>query len=420
MKNKQYDVIVVGGGPAGMMAAGRAAELGVRVLLLEKNDRLGKKLSWTGGGRCNITNAVFDDQLFLNNFPQAKQFLFSPFSQFGVQDTFDFFEKLGLPLVVEDRARAFPKSESAQDVCDVLEKYMKNGGVTIELGASVESLLVSGSRIEGVKTAAGEFRSKSIVFATGGLAAPESGSTGDGLSMLEELGHTVQASDPSLSPLKTSSKWVHKLSGMSLDDVELRFKQGEKTKHKVRGRVLLTHFGISGPLVINSAQKVKGLLQESAVSASIDLFPDHNHASLDAMILDLFEKSSAKTVKSILRNLIQKKLSDTILKFSQITISDTLARDVSKEQRKALVHALKDLNFQITGTMGLDWSIVADGGVIPEEIDFKSMQSNKIENLYIIGDLININRPSGGFSLQLCWTMGWVAGSHMAQDCTNR
>ena len=420
MKNKQYDVIVVGGGPAGMMAAGRAAELGVRVLLLEKNDRLGKKLSWTGGGRCNITNAVFDDQLFLNNFPQAKQFLFSPFSQFGVQDTFDFFEKLGLPLVVEDRARAFPKSESAQDVCDVLEKYMKNGGVTIELGASVESLLVSGSRIEGVKTAVGEFRSKSIVFATGGLAAPESGSTGDGLSMLEELGHTVQASDPSLSPLKTSSKWVHKLSGMSLDDVELRFKQGEKTKHKVRGRVLLTHFGISGPLVINSAQKVKGLLQESAVSASIDLFPDHNHASLDAMILDLFEKSSAKTVKSILRNLIQKKLSDTILKFSQITISDTLARDVSKEQRKALVHALKDLNFQITGTMGLDWSIVADGGVIPEEIDFKSMQSNKIENLYIIGDLININRPSGGFSLQLCWTMGWVAGSHMAQDCTNR
>ena len=165
---------------------------------------------------------------------------------------------------------------------------------------------------------------------------------------------------------------------------------------------------------------MKGLLQESAVSASIDLFPDHNHASLDAMILDLFEKSSAKTVKSILRNLIQKKLSDTILKFSQITISDTLARDVSKEQRKALVHALKDLNFQITGTMGLDWSIVADGGVIPEEIDFKSMQSNKIENLYIIGDLININRPSGGFSLQLCWTMGWVAGSHMAQDCTNR
>ncbi|MBT3230459.1 NAD(P)/FAD-dependent oxidoreductase [Candidatus Uhrbacteria bacterium] len=416
MKNETYDVIVVGGGPSGMMAAGRAGELGARVLLIEKNDRLGKKLSLTGGRRCNITNAEFDDHLFLDNFPESKQFLFSPFSQFNVEDTFKFFKNQNLPLVIEDRKRAFPKSQSAEDVSLALVDYMKeSGGVTIKLDASIESLIETDGIIKGVKTSAGSFDASSIILATGGLAAPDTGSTGDGLSILEKLGHTIKEPDSNLSPLRTSSKWVHGLSGISVDDMVLRYKQDNKTQLKLRGRLLFTHFGISGPLVINSAFKVKTLLKDGPVEASIDLFPDHDLGSLDKFILDFFEQHGKKFVRTALKELLQNKLVDTVLKLPGLRFGDVPARDVSKEQRKLLVHTLKDLNFPIKGTMGLEWSIVADGGVIPQEVDFKTMSSKLFPNLYLIGDIIDINRPSGGFSLQLCWTTGYVAGSHAVQ-----
>jgi len=416
MKKEIYDVIVIGGGPAGMMAASRAGELGASVLLIEKNDRLGKKLSLTGGRRCNITNAEFDNHLFLENFPESKQFLFSPFSQFSVEDTFSFFKSRDLPLIIEDRKRAFPKSQSAEDVCKVLEDYMKeSGNVDIELDVTVQSFIEIDGIIKGVKTSAGRFDAKSVILATGGLAAPKTGSTGEGLSMLKKLGHSIKASDSNLAPLRTSSKWVHKLSGTSIDDMVLRYKQDNKTKLKLRGRILFTHFGISGPLVINSAQRVKALLKKGSVDASVDLFPDHDLGSLDALILDLFDKSGKKLLKSVLKELIQKKLADVILERLESNIGNTPVHAISKDQRKSLVRMLKDLNFPILGTMGLEWSIVADGGVIPEEVDFKSMNSKLFLNLYLIGDTIDINRPSGGFSLQLCWTTGFIAGTHAAQ-----
>jgi len=399
-----------------MMAAGRAGELGARVLLIEKNERLGKKLSLTGGRRCNITNAEFNNRLFLENFPESKKFLFSPFSKFNVESTFDFFESRGLPLIVEDRKRAFPKSESAEDVGFVLKKYIEESGqVTVKLNTAVKSFLVEEGKLLGVKTSDRIFRADKIVLASGGTAAPETGSTGDGFKMLKAIGHTVKVPDPNLAPLRTSAKWVHALSGVSVDDMTLRFLQNEKVGHKARGRLLFTHFGISGPLVINSANQVKKLLKKGPVIASIDFFPDLDLGSLDAWFLDLFEKNKNKILKTVFKDLLPKKVVETILFRPEFLIGDLKVHSVSKEQRKKLGHLLKDLRFPIVGTMGFEWSIVADGGVLPKEVDFRNMASRLYPNLYLIGDTIDINRPSGGFSLQLCWTTGWVAGTDAAE-----
>jgi predicted Rossmann fold flavoprotein len=417
MKQDSYDVIVIGGGPSGMMAAGRAGELGARVLLLEKNRKLGKKLSITGGRRCNITNAEPDNRLFLDHFPESKQFLFSPFSQFNVDSTFDFFESRGLPLVVEDRNRAFPKSQSAADVCQVMVDYVEaSGNVDVHLGAEVVNVLHRDALIVGVQTKQKTFEGKKIILATGGLAAPETGSTGEGLSMMASIGHKVEQPDPNLSPLRTNTKWVHALSGTSVDEMVLRFYQNGKMALKKRGRLLFTHFGISGPLVINSAFEVKKLLKKGSVEASVDLFPDYDLGALDAVLVTHLDQYKNKQLKNVLRELLQKKLSDVVLTLPGLELGDVPVHSIKKDQRKLLVRTLKDLRFPIEGTMGFEWSIVADGGVIPKEVDFRSMQSRLFPNLYLIGDTLHINRPSGGFSLQLCWTTGWVSGTHSAQS----
>jgi len=404
----KYDVIVVGGGPAGMMAAGRAGELGARVLLLEKNDQLGKKLKITGGRRCNITNAEFDNRIFLENFENAKHFLFSPFSQFNVENTFEFFEGRGLPLMVEDRKRAFPQSERAEDVSNILQEYVEEtGNVWVKLGSEVTEIIkviANGKKYLGNK----------IIIATGGLAAPETGSTGEIFDMLSAIGHKVEASDTNLAPLKTPAEWVHLLAGALLEEMTLRYIQANKVKFKETGRLLFTHFGISGPLVINSAFKVGTLLRDGEVEASIDLFPRIEAGDFDKMILDLFEANKNKMLRNVLADLLQKKLLEVILTLPGLRIGEKQVNAISKEERKLLTKTLKDLRFPISGTMGLEWGIIADGGVVPREVDFKTMQSKIYPNLYLIGDTLHINRPSGGFSLQLCWTTGYIAGSHSA------
>lgn len=412
-----YDLIVIGGGPSGMMAAGRAAELGARVLLLEKNKVLGKKLKITGGGRCNITNAEFDIRKFLENFPESRKFLYSPFSKFSSKDTFAFFEKRGLPLIVEERKRVFPNTQKATDVFQVMEKYVKRNGIEIKLNARVISLEKKAGRIISVKTKkSGEFFANNFVIATGGLAVPKTGSTGDGFNILKKLGHTISKPNPNIVPLTTDEKWVHSLSGTTLSFTAIRFIQDEKIKIKKTGKILFTHFGISGPLILNSAHEVRKLLSSGHVIASIDIFPDTEENGLDSRILKLFDKNKNKLAKNILAEILPFKLAEVILSLPDINLYESEVNSITKEQRKALVKKIKNLTFEITGTLGFDKAVVADGGVVLPEINFKNMTSTFYPNLYLLGDILNINRPSGGFSLQLCWTTGWVAGTDVGMS----
>lgn len=390
-----------------MMCAGRAASLGARVLLLEKNKVLGKKLSLTGGGRCNITNAEFDTRAFLANFPEAKEFLFSPFSKFSAQDTFDFFEKRGLPLVIEARKRAFPETQKADDVVETMAKYVKENNVELKLETKATAVHRQEDGNFSIQTKNGEdFIGKKIVFA--------SGIGGEGFEMLARLGHSVKAPNPNIVPLATDAAFIHALSGVSLSFMTIRFKQEGKTALKKTGKILFTHFGISGPLVLNSSYEVKKLLDKGPVEASIDMFPDTEENVLDARVLKLFEKNKNKIIKNILPQIMHKAVAEQILNLQDIALAEKPVHEATKEERKKLVKKMKDLSFPITGTLGFEKAVIADGGVSLQEVDFKNMGSRLVPNLYLLGDVLNINRPSGGFSLQLCWTTGWVAGSDAA------
>ncbi len=408
-----FDVIVVGGGASGLMAAGRAAERGRRVLLLEKNRALGEKLKISGGGRCNITNAEFDEHIFLKNYGAAEQFLYSAFAQFGVRETFAFFERRGLPLVIEARKRAFPKTQKAADVFRVLERYAREGNVSVRVNSPVERVLSSGGKITGVVARGQEYNAAAFIFAAGGISHPETGSTGDGFSWLSQLGHTVVAPTPTIVPLAVRERWVKDMPGVSLSFMKITFYVDEKKQFSKTGKILFTHFGLSGPLILNAARAVGDLLHNGVVTAHIDAFPHTDVGSLDRSFVAHLDKNKNKTLKNAFRDFAPEGTADSILSIVKADIDpETKVHSISKEQRKRIAHLLKALPVTITGLMGYDRAVVADGGVSLTEIDTKTMRSKKFDNLYVTGDLLHINRPSGGYSLQLCWTSGYIAGSN--------
>src|SRR3989344_9430540 len=273
LTGQKFDLIVVGGGASGLMAAGRAGERGKRVLLLEKNKKVGEKLKISGGGRCNITNAELDPHVLLRAYGKAEQFLYSLFAQFGVKDTFTFFESRGLPLVVQARKRAFPASEKASDVIKVLEKYVRGGKVVVRTGSAVTKIVTDKAGISAVYCGTAEHRATSYILATGSVSHPETGSTGDGFEWLRERGHTVAAPTPAIVPLKVADKWSKVLSGTSLSFMKITFFADGKKAFSKTGKVLFTHFGLSGPLILNCASEVADLLHSGAVTATIDAYP---------------------------------------------------------------------------------------------------------------------------------------------------
>jgi len=316
MKEK-YDLIVIGGGASGMMAAGAAAENGKKVLILEKNPRLGEKLSITGGGRCNVTNATFDVREFLKKFGDSAKFLFSPFSQFNIQDTFDFFEKRNLPLVVEARNRAFPKTQKASDVVKVMKKYASGKNINISTGNPVIKVVADKEQrnIKYIETRIGKYYADNFIIATGGSSHQETGSTGDGFKWLKKIGHTVKESSPNIVPLKASDKWVKDLSGTSLSFMKITFfVNGKKSFSKV-GKILFTHFGLSGPLILNSAHKVRDLLHEGSVTAKIDCYPDTDHGSLEKNILKTFDNNKNKSFKNIAKEITPPGLENALIEY---------------------------------------------------------------------------------------------------------
>ncbi len=407
-----YDVIIVGGGASGMMAAGTAAKRGKRVLLLEKNKSLGEKLKITGGGRCNITNAEEDIRKLLAHYGKAEHFLYSSFSVFGVKDTFNFFESRGLPLVVQARKRAFPYTEKAPDVVAVMKKHVTDRNITIKTGVTVRNINIKDGAISGVVIGKDIYSAASYIIATGGMSHPETGSTGDGFGWLTELGHTVKQSTPTIVPLATREPWSKVLSGTSLSFMKITFFADGKKAFSKTGKVLFTHFGLSGPLILNSASTVADLIQEGKlVTVTIDAYPDTDLGALEDKIIKTLDQYKNKMLKNVLGEIVPPGLAPglQLLLASDINF-ETKVHSISRDDRKKLVYALKALPLTVTNLMGFDRAVVADGGVTLTEIDMKTMRSKKIPNLYVTGDLLDITRPSGGYSLQLCWTTGHVAG----------
>lgn len=401
-----------------MMAAGRAGELGKRVLLLEKNPDMGAKLKITGGGRCNITNAEADIHVLLEHYGEAKSFLYSPFAQFGVKSTFAFFEALGLPLIIQARKRAFPKTQKASDVYRVLKEYLKSGGVEVKTGANVEDIRAKDGRVTSIIVDGKEIVASAYILATGGKSHPETGSTGDGFVWLSKLGHTVKEPTPTIVPLAVKDAWVKKLAGITLPAVKINFFLEDKKKITLKGDILCTHFGLSGPLILNSAGDVADLLHEGLVTAKIDAYPQEDVGSLDAKITAVFDANKNKSLKNIWNEIAPVGTGHAILPLLKGTSDrqaginpDTKVHSITKEQRRKIVDLLKALPVSVTGLMGYNRAVVADGGVSLEEIDTRTMRSKKYSNLYVTGDLLHISRPSGGYSLQLCWTTGYIAGS---------
>lgn len=409
-----WDVAVIGGGPAGMMAAGRAAELGHSVILLEKNPGLGKKLLITGGGRCNVTNNKPDMRTMLAKYKDSDKFLFSAFSQFAVSETLDFFNKRGMATKEENEGRIFPVSNKSQSVWNVLEKYMKEGGVKIQTNAAVKDISIDKDtknfRIR-LKSPDGEITAKSCIVATGGKSHPETGSTGEGFLWLKKLGHKIIKDEAALVPVELKDSWAKKIGGVTLTDIKLTvFRNGEKMDAKI-GKLLFTHFGISGPTVLNMSREIGELAQYGEVVIMLDLFPKLDTGALRRKLQELLTTESNKMLKNSLSKLIPSALVGALLDLSGSS-GETPNHSVRTEERKNLVNLLKAIPLNVKGLLGEDKAIVSSGGVALEEVNFKTMQSRLVPNLYIIGDALNIDRPSGGYSLQICWTTGYVAGSN--------
>jgi len=415
--NANYDVIVIGGGASGMMAALTAASNGASVLLLDKNERLGEKLRITGGGRCNITNAEPNIRTLLANYGDAEKFLYSAFSQFDNNHAIEFFSSLGLPTKTEDRQRVFPISESAPDVANKLVNALRDANVAVSLNTTVTKLNIEDGNIQSASTANQELKATNFILATGGTSRPDTGATGDGFDWLGDTGHNVQEATPDITPLSVEEPVVEKVAGNTVKNANLTFLVDGKTKFKVNGDVLFTHFGLSGPTILNCASKVKSILEEGVVTVRIDLRPGSTETQLDQEIIKVLAEHPGKQVKNVLgyftpdgfKPLVSMLLSDTIN-------LDTKTSEFSRANRKMLVDTIKGIKLTINGLMGFERAVVADGGVALTDIDMRTMRSQVINNLFVTGDLLNINRPSGGYSLQLCWTTGYIAGLNASQN----
>jgi len=406
----QFDVVVIGGGPAGMIAAGRAAQRGLKVLLLEKNKTLGKKLLITGGGRCNITNNEPDVRKLLSMYKGNDKFLFSAFSQFAVTETLDFFHTRKLDTKEEARKRMFPATEKAQSVWRTLVEYMKDGSVTVLCSSPVKKINHANKHITSLTLADNrEITANSFILATGGKSRPETGSTGEAFTWLTELGHTIEEPNSALVPVNVGDAWVKNLQGVTLAEVKISLVQDEKKQQSELGRILFTHFGVTGPTILNMSKEIGELLTYDKVFISLDLLPKLDHGQLNQTLQDIFKQEQNKKIKNGLGSLFTANIAGTVIEKSDID-PHTACNSVTREQRLKLIEAIKNLQMEVTGLLGSDKAIVTSGGVALEEVDFKTMRSRLFPNLYLVGDVLNINRPSGGYSLQLCWTTGFVAG----------
>jgi len=412
--NNSFDIAVIGGGPAGMMAAGRAAELGAKVILIEKNETLGKKLLITGKGRCNFTHNEFDLRKFAEKFGRNGRFLYSALAVFGAREVIDFFESRGVKAKVEQGDRIFPEKGNAQDVLNIFIKYLAEGKVNILLNARVSGFKQEKGKISQVLLGDREISADKYILCTGGKSYPQTGSIGDGYRWAEQLGHIIIPPVPALNPVKTSDGWAKELQGLSLKNISLQLFQNNKKKDERFGEMLFTHFGVSGPIVMDMSKNIGELLKSGPVKLILDLKPALDFKKLDRRIRRDFQEFKGRMFKNSLKGLLPLSMIPVIIKLSGIG-PEKKVDYISREERNKLVHLLKELELTPTGLLGFKWSVVTSGGVALKEVNPNTMGSRKIKNLYFAGEILDLDGPSGGYNLQECWGTGYLAGKSAAQ-----
>jgi predicted Rossmann fold flavoprotein len=414
-----HDICIIGGGPAGLMAACKAGESGQKVLVLEKNDELGKKLLISGGGRCNLTNANPNQREFVSKFGKKGNFLYSPLSIFGIPETIKFFNDLGLKTKVEPGFRVFPESDNSADVLNVLVNRAKELGVEFKLGQAVIKINKLKNKIISVTLEnKEEIKANKFILTTGGMSHPETGSTGDGFKWLKEIGHTVAEPKPSLVPIAIKESWLSELSGISLDNVGINVSTGEQNQNiKKKGRILFTHNGLSGPTILNMSKSIGELLEYKTgeVILALDFFPGVGLDIMHEMMLKTFEININKKIKNLTFKEVPAKIFDLILKQLEID-PEWEINEIRREERLALIEKFKKFEMRVGGLLGYDKAIISSGGLDLSEVNFKTMGSRLYSNLFFAGDILDFDRPSGGFSLQLCWTTGYIAGTTPASE----
>ena len=408
MKNRQRtmtnEILVVGGGPAGMFAAITAARQGAKVTLLERNDRLGKKLLITGKGRCNVTNDCTAEEV-LRNTPRNSRFLYSAMTAFPPERTKAFFENAGCPLKTERGNRVFPQSDSAASILECLKKEMKQCHVAVRTGRVTEILTEDGA-VTGVRTEEGVFHADCVILATGGASYPATGSTGDGYTLAATLGHTVIPAEGSLVPLETAGEDCQRMQGLSLRNVGVKLLNAKgKVLYKDFGELLFTHFGVSGPTVLSASCHLKG----EGCRLLIDLKPALDEGKLDARLLRDLDLYQNRAMENALTDLLPRSMIPVVLDRLGIP-GDLQANSLTRQARRELVQLLKAFPVEITGRRPVAEAIITSGGVKVSEVDPKTMESKKVSGLYIAGELLDCDAYTGGFNLQIAWATAYAAG----------
>ncbi|MDD5639961.1 MAG: NAD(P)/FAD-dependent oxidoreductase [Candidatus Pacebacteria bacterium] len=402
----KYDCIVIGGGPAGMMAAIRSGELKKKVLLLEKNETLGNKLLLTGDGRCNLSHLEKDNKNFVEKFGKKGDFLLSPFSIFGPKKTFDFFENQGLVLSAEDDGRIFPKSNKAKDVLKVLLKLLKQYRVDILYGEELKKIIYDNSKIEKIALNNGiEIKAENYIIACGGKSYPNTGSNRSGFLLAQKLGHKIIDTYPALVPIKLKNLWIKDIVGISLSNIQMKVLVGNRKVFNRVGDILFTHFGITGPVVLNASNYI----ENNKVEIILDFFPKENFVSLKSKIQDCINANENKAIKNAL-NLLPERIIELVLKTSNIS-EVKKGKTVSKKEINILAEKMKNFEVDFDKLMDFNMAMVTGGGVDLREIDAKTMRSKIVSNLFFAGEIIDLIGETGGYNLQLCFTTGYVAGN---------
>lgn len=403
------DVIIIGAGASGCMAGITASRFGKSVLMFEKNERVGRKLRITGKGRCNVTNNCNTQEL-MNNIPVNPRFLYSSFATFDTEDTMYFFEELGVPLKTERGNRVFPVSDNAEDIVNALADELERLGVKI-INKRVQKLITENGVCVGVVAGGKEYRSSSVLIACGGKSYPNTGSTGDGYTLAESVGHTVTELKPSLVPLVSPDKYCAELMGLSLRNVTLKLFEGEKCIYTELGEMLFTHFGVSGPLVLSASSHMRRMSPDR-YRILIDLKPGLTPEQLDARIQRDFAENLNRDFINGIRKLLPAKLIPVMVKLTGIAPEQKI-NGITKEQRKHLGELIKAFPVRISGFRSIDEAIITSGGISVKEINPATMESKLVPGLFFAGEVIDVDAYTGGFNLQIAFSTGYCAGMYM-------